>query len=294
MREIKLYNPGHFGDSHLGDNVFMMIFFYNIKEYIEEHNIIILYYCSHIHMRQIMEFQCSNNIHILDLDIQHLDNTIATNVSLANVELKLNWHSYFKQYKTSEYIVYEHFYGLFYNNLLEIMGIPQQSRIIDLNYQDEDLLTRFENLPLAYKNIDILIINSQPLSQQFNLNHDIWNPYITLLHQRYNVVTTKKVEGVKCTMDDDMTIKTIAAISTRSKVVIAINTGVLPGFFNTYSFDYVKKWFIFDKTITYHYPRFEHKNEITDISLDELERICVAEGEANTKDGGDLSENLLL
>lgn len=268
MREIDLYNS-----AHLGDNVQMMILFYHIKSYIEEHDIIIRYYCLANYHSQLLEFRCSENIHILEYYAP-----IGVNTWIGHREYTINWHDYYKEYTEKkepkpEYICYNDFYVLFHNGLLQTLQIPLP--ITEIQYQDEDLLARFENLPLAYKNIDILIVNSQPLSGQFDLNDNLWNAYITGLHQRYNVVTTKKVEGVKCTTDDDMTIKTIAAISTHAKVVVAINTGVLHGFFNTYSLQNVKKWFLFDKVVTYRYPRFEHKKEITDISLDEFENLLL-------------------
>ena len=50
---------------HLGDNIFTMIMFSKIKEYIENNNIFINYYCLSEHIKQIKEFNYSNNIIII-------------------------------------------------------------------------------------------------------------------------------------------------------------------------------------------------------------------------------------
>jgi hypothetical protein len=43
------------------------------------------------------------------------------------------------------------------------------------------------------------------------------------------------VENVKCTTDDDLTVKDIAAISTNAKTIIAIDTGPSAGLYNKFT-----------------------------------------------------------
>ena len=70
----------------------------------------------------------------------------------------------------------------------------------------------------------------------------------------------------------NLTIKDIAALSTNVKVVIAINTGVLPGLLNIYTLTRVKKFYTFDNSEYFTYPNFERKNRLIDITFDELDR----------------------
>ena len=51
---------------HLGDQIINFIFFYKIKEYIENNNIIINYYCHKQYHKNVLEFNCSNNIILFD------------------------------------------------------------------------------------------------------------------------------------------------------------------------------------------------------------------------------------
>ena len=83
---INLYNS-----FHLGDSVFIMILFYNIKDYIENNNIIINYYCLHTYHNQLNEFICSNNIKLLDFtdSTPNIDNAI--NVWIGSNDFQENW-----------------------------------------------------------------------------------------------------------------------------------------------------------------------------------------------------------
>ena len=92
-----------------------------------------------------------------------------------------------------------------------------------------------------------------------------WIHMIQKLSTKYKVVTTNKVENILCTMDDNLTIKDIAAISTSVKYIIAINTGPLVGCLNTYALKNVTKWYIYDKDLGFSYP-----NCVMNPSFDEI------------------------
>jgi hypothetical protein len=57
MKYYKFYN-----EYHLGDNVFNLIFFNNIKDYLENNNIFINYYCESKYFEQLQEFIQSDKI----------------------------------------------------------------------------------------------------------------------------------------------------------------------------------------------------------------------------------------
>ena len=100
-----------------------------------------------------------------------------------------------------------------------------------------------------------------------------------MLDEKYSIVTTKKIEGINCTRDDNLTVKNIGALSTKVKVIIAINTGVVPALLNTYTLSTVKKFYIFDNRVGCYsypmYPIFEMKQRLVDITFSELDSIVL-------------------
>ena len=247
---------------HLGDNIFNMILFYNVKDYIENNNILINYYCKPTYFNQVIEFVPSKNIKLFSIN-EKPKNSLHLWVGNAD----------FRFYHQPKYfnISYNNFYKIFFNIALSKLKIP-----INLNkftYKDEDLLIKYKMLHEKYKNIHILVLNSEPLSGQYNYNKNEWDNYIILLNTKYKIVTTTKVnKNILCTMDDNLTIKNIAAISTNVKVVIAINSGVVPGLLNYYTLTNIKKFYTFDDRCFYSYPNFVRKQKINDISFQELNK----------------------
>jgi len=236
---IDLYNY-----YHLGDSIFMMILFYNIKNYIENNNIIINYYCNIEYHKQLNEFICSNNINLLN----YTGSENGLNVWIGNTEFEINYFNH--NNKTS----YNDFYIIFFNQLLNKINIPY--KIEYLQYSDPELLSRYDRLNDKYKNIDYLIINSIPLSGQFYYNENNWATLCIELNKKYRIVTTKKVNDILCTLDDNLTVKDIAALSIKVKKIIAVNTGVVPGLLNEYTLNNVEEFYYYDNSLFYSYPKF--------------------------------------
>lgn len=217
---------------HLGDCIFCCIFFYNIKTYIEKNNITIYFYCLSENIEQIKEFNCSKNIIMLPIT-EIPTNTKIIDLWIGCKEYEYNWFLF-------DNIPYDVFLCKFYNQILKILNIPVE--IESFIYEDNDLLNRLENINKKtnnkYNNIDFLIVNGQPRSGQFEYNLEEWNNFIILLNKKYNVVTTQKVEGVKCTRDDNLTAKDFASISTNHiKTIIAIDSGLAAGLYNKYAIE---------------------------------------------------------
>lgn len=251
---INLYNS-----FHLGDNVFTMILFYNIKDYIEKNDIIINYYCKNEYHKQINEFNVSKNVNILDYKEEGI------NVWIGNQDLNYN---YFNNFVNSE-IGFNDFYVNFFNNLLKKCNIDYN--LTKLSYSDEDLLIRFNNLNKKhnniFSNIDILVINSIPLSNQLIYIEEEWNNFCKVLNKKYNIITTKKIDNIKCTLDYNLTVKDIAALSINIKNIIAINTGVLPGLLNEYTLNNINILYYFDDNNTYSYPKFKKLNNLNELNF---------------------------
>ena len=248
---------------HLGDSVFNFILFYQIKNYIEQNNIKIFYYAKKEYLPQLKEFICSPNIILSFLELK----------PPTSIELWIN--NEFFEYRHDKQIMpicYNSYYKIFFNNILKKFYIPL--KIDRFVYEDCDLITRFDIIPDKYKNFDILIINSKPLSGQYKYDKSKWDKYIVNLNNNnFKILTTTKVGDLLCTIDDNLSIKDIASLSTMAKVIIAVNSGVLPGLLNFYTLTTVRHFYIFDSRCYYSYPNFENKNEITDISIDELKNL---------------------
>jgi len=245
----------------LGDSVFNFILFYQIKNYIEENNIKIFYYTKKEYLPQIKQFICSPNIFLSSLDFK----------PSCSLELWIN--NGFFEYRHIQQkmpVNFNKYLKTFFNIVLNKLHIP--FTINRFVYDDNDLITRYNNIPDKYKKFDILILNSEPKSSQYIYNKNEWDNCILYLNRIFNILTTTKVRDLLCTTDDNLTIKDIASLSTKAKVVIAINSGVFTSLLNIYTLTSVKHFYIFDHNCYYSYPNFENKNKISDISIDELNK----------------------
>ena len=125
-----------------------------------------------------------------------------------------------------------------------------------------------------YKNIDILILNSFPLSGQFDYNFNEWkNLCLLFLKNNINIVTSEKINNIKCTRDKKLTIKSIAAISINVKIVIAINSGVLPGLFNDLTLLNTLRFYVFDKKFKYSLEKFVNLTNLNFLPINEIINI---------------------
>ena len=117
-----------------------------------------------------------------------------------------------------------------FNIFLQKYNIPFSVNLFE--YQDPELLTRYEHLDDKYKKLDILIINSPPLSGQYNYNKPEWDKFIINLTNKYVVATTQKVNDSILSLDN-ISVKNIAAMALNVKIIIAINTGPSIPLYNT-------------------------------------------------------------
>lgn len=251
-RIIKLYN-----EFHLGDHIYNFILFNNIKDYIEEHNIFIEYHFKKQYHHQVSEFNLSKNVSILEYV---LGNDNGFNLWIANPEFEENWYN-----KKTDYM--DVFMVRFYNEFLKKQNLPILFE--KLEYKDPDTQRRYEDINMKYNgkysNLDFLIINSTPLSNQYVKDDTKWKNFITKMNLNYNVVTSEKIDGVKCTCDDSLTIKDIQSISTHSKKIIVISSGVITCFFNTDTLNNVETIYSFSHVDKYSHPKFVNKEDIDDL-----------------------------
>jgi len=209
-------------DWHLGDNIINFIFFYKMKDYIEANNIIIHYYCHEQYHKNLLEFNCSNNIKIFNHN-------------------QTGFHLW--QANTQQHHYIEDTLCQLFKDFFNLNNIPL---IIDtFEYQDNDLLKRFFNLEDKYKNLDILIINSHPHSVQYSYDKNIWDNFIVKLSNKYKVATSEKVNHEIISLHD-FSVKNIATIALNVKIIIAINTGPSVPLYNTEILNNVDVIYMFD------------------------------------------------
>jgi hypothetical protein len=247
-------------DRHLGDNIFCCIVFCKIKKYIEENNIFINHYCKKEYIDQIDDFKYSQNITILPLE------EIKNDVKV--FDLWMNCKDYEIYYHNSS-DPYEIFLAKFYNNILKLLNIPIE--ITQFLFDNDDLLEREKEINNKtnnkYTNIDFLFINGTPMSEQLDYDVNEWDRIIKLFDQKYNVVTTQKVDGVKCTRDDNLLSKDIGAISTKVKKIIAIDSGVACSLFNIFTINNAEVVYFMSKYNNCTFPNFVNKKNISDVLL---------------------------
>ena len=233
--------------NHLGDNIINFIFFHQIKEYIESNNIIILYRCKEQYHRNLSEFNCSKNIIIMPWE------------NIGYILWQRTVHEICPPNPSTEDIL-----CLMFNVFLQNCGIP--IKIDKFEYQDNDLFKRYDALDEKYKNADILVVNSTPLSTQFKHNKNEWNQFIINLSKKYKVVTTETVnENVLSA--NHMSVKDIAAIATNVKTIIAIDTGPSIPLYNTDILNNVDNIYMFNDYATYSSRKIKKTIHIKDLAF---------------------------
>jgi hypothetical protein len=256
---IKVYNKWH-----LGDNIFNIIFLNKISKYLENNKILVKYFLQPQYKKQVSEFNNTKNIILLDYK-SDLETKFGLHLWIASEKYKFKWN-----HDLSKIMPYNIFLTNFFNQILGIWKFPVS--ISSIIYRDPNLLRRYNLLDNKFKNIDILFINSIPLSGQFSYNEDEWKEFINKF-SNYNIVTTKKIPDFKCTLDNDLTIKDIASISINCKVIIMINTGIVPGLLNIYTLQNVKQFYSLDLHSFYKfnfYNKFKNFKYLKDIDVNDV------------------------
>lgn len=243
--------------AHLGDCIYSIIMFSHIKDYIETNKIIFYFYCLDENLKEVIDFNNSNNIIILPSSRATTSHHIY-DLWIGSSEYKYNWYSFIDQ--TETILNYDVFFKTYYNKLFSILNIP--IKIEKFTYNDDDLVTRCNNINAttnnAFMNIDFFINNGAPRSGQLDYNLDEWNAFIIELSKKYNVITTQKVHGIKCTRDYNLTVKDIAAVSLNIPKFIAIESGVITGLYNKFVVDNPQKVVFTISKYSYHACSFNN------------------------------------
>ena len=229
-KEFHFYNTSHYGDSILN-----LKFFYNIYEAMRENNIMIHYYYGEW-IKDVSELERYTNSASMTLHPYSEAPEGAIELSMKNPVNGINALNF------AEY------YSAFYANILKIIGLENKGIDTSLYQKEDYLLSIYEGLDEKYKDIDILIINAEPKSGQFEYNKNDLHTIIKKLSEKYRVVTMAPSSSeIPSTNKDKLALQDIGAISTHAKYIFAIHSGALSGCFNLHTKQRVKKWIIMDR-----------------------------------------------
>jgi len=233
-------NYSFFSKHHYGDNILNLKFFYVAAPLLKKNLIHIDYYYESSYIKNVDELE------------RYVDTSVVTLHPITElpedaVELWMG-NSITKGGKVYTYTPeFDVFYKVFYENIASIIRIPITSMNISLYLHESYLPLIYRNLDATFKDLDVLVINAKPQSDQFAYDESKMNALcMHLKGKNLKIATTGFVdESIPCTMSSGLKMQDIGAISTRSKYIVCSLTGPSTACFNTYTKEYVKNWFIF-------------------------------------------------
>ena len=150
------------------------------------------------------------------------------------------------------------------------MGIKDDSINLSV-FQDQPYLKdAYDKLDDKYKDIDVLIVNAQPITEALAFDKDVFIGVARNLAKKYKVVTTEKVDAITSTRDDNLKLQDIGAIATKAKYIIGMHTGPLMACYSKQSKEYVKKWFIVAAR-QFYYTEIPHEFYLSSNDLKDVE-----------------------
>ena len=230
-------------DHHLGDNLINIFFFSQIKQYIEQNNIEIHYYCHGQYHENVRWFLCSQNIKIFH-----------------NTQIGYDFWQGHEDLSSGKFI--EDILCDMFNKFLNASQIPI---VVDkFEYYEQNLF--ITDVPPPVDNIDVLVINSSPNSGQFHYDILEFNDFILALNNKYRVAVTNYVNNDVVDLSK-YNVRQIASLAKHVKFVIAINTGPSLGLYNRSITEHVEAIYILDDTDHYRFKtdKFVKCKNISDL-----------------------------
>jgi hypothetical protein len=213
-----------------GDNIMNLRFFKSHKELLKQHNIYIHYYYNahNTSANELEKYIDSEIITLKTIDLLPPTNTIE--IWMGN-NIGLVTHAEFEKY-----------FELFYNNIYTHLQLDNSVNALWLD--EPYLLTRYNELDIKFKDLDILILNNIATINNFNPYNEL-NKIAIELSKKYKVATVCKVsDDIPSTLDCGLSLFDIGAMGTNAKEIIAIISGPVTTLFNTITKANVSKWFL--------------------------------------------------
>jgi len=232
-KEFHFYNAFHYGD-----NILNLKFFYNISQNLKDAGITIKYYYDPIYIKNSDELQ--RYLDSVVVSLHPLNEKPETAIEL--------WMGNSNFVNNKSYNDVNEFYKVFYEKILSILGLNSKNINTSLFQKEDYLQGIYSKLDPKFHDLDILVINAEPQSQQIVYNKSKMDEMCIRLSSKYKIATTSCInDSITCTIKDGLKLQDIGAISTHAKYIIGIHSGPITACFNTDTQKSVKKWIILDK-----------------------------------------------
>jgi len=227
MPEFHFYN-----DFHIGDAIMIFRFLWSIRQLILSKDVHITFHYSEYNQQYMRELQRYEDISFLTMKPISEKPYNAIRLWIGDDIDGVHPHNY------------EIYHEKYHNKIRTILGLESEVINCGLFLNEPYLDDIYSALSDKYKDIDIIVVNSLAYSGQFKRNLDELNNLARELSRTYKVVTTSKVDGIACTIDDGLALQDISAVTGHAKYVIAVQTAPLCAMYTTTARNSVKKWFI--------------------------------------------------
>ena len=222
-KEFQFYNKYHYGDS-----IFNLRFLYNIDYILKENNIKILYFYNPDYIRCPKELE------------RYIEPSTVTLLTTNDPKMKDPIHLWMADEVDGldplrDFIEYFHRYYVKFSTLLGISVPPEYTTLFQPEYY---LKSIYDKMDTKFQDLDILILNSEPQSDQFVFKKKKLDR-LCLALKKYSLkiaTTTFVHKDIPCTYNTFLTIQDIGAISTRAKYIIAVLSGPMTACFNELTF----------------------------------------------------------
>lgn len=231
--------------AHLGDCVFSMHYLRKLAQVCNEE---IHFYTPDPYLGEIRSHVVNDekiHVHPLPAPADSIPLWIATdNFHIFNSSINLN-----------------EFYPQFWEYISQkCLKIPSPAKSL---LSDHPLISVYS---YVYRPYDFLIVNSVPMSGQFDYNEAHFQRFIYHLRNcGYSIITTKKVPEIPCTLDSGMNLLMIGGLSVKCKNIIGVNTAPMIHTLNQWNID-SSRWYILSNRETFTYnDRIKRYDNLDDV-----------------------------
>ena len=247
---------------HLGDNVYHLDYLRKIIDNNPEYSF--THYAREIYLNELQAqiIGYENNVQLKSIEQGYPLDSIHGWINTDN------WfHGYYRP-KAFQLegcpIAYDKMYIEWYDLLEQKYNLPNPIKT------SEDFKLKFVGLDVydLEKEYDVLIINSVPQSGQYNYEEVLFKDLAYhLINQGYNIITTKKIDDIECTLDYNYNLTQIAKISTKTPIIIAVHTGPLSLCLNKITLENCKFFHILDINHSFSYDKITCSSTLQSIQF---------------------------
>jgi hypothetical protein len=253
-QEPKIFH--FFNIFHYGDNILNLKFFYINAKILKEKGIQIHYYYDNNYIKDVKELERYVDPAIVHLHTLSEKPDYAIQLWMGNPIGDLKYNEDFVKY-----------YNAFYTQILGYIGLKDLNIDTSLYQPEEYLKEIYAKLDTKYHDLDVLIINAEPQSNQ-QYDKTKMDDLCIKLSKKYKVATTTHVNNdILCTFNDGLKLQDIGAVSTHAKNIISVFSGPITPCFNSETKNTVKKWFVISGSGS------GLKNNFINVTADNLEQI---------------------